>query len=108
MMISTRHTVGGYRSAIVTILNEDHSASLRALALKSAFIWSEQALGDEFWHRAWARLCRGKPMAKEARLMLLAMQREKTRTLVPAEARDHDRILAKAVNQEAINQKFYS
>ena len=103
MKIITRHSAGGYRSAMSALLSEEDPPDLRADALRSAFIWDDHALGAEFWHRNWGRLMRGEELSKEARNMAMAMAREKPRTIFAVDSRDHDRVLLRRITQSRLN-----
>jgi len=106
MKTITRHTRGGFRSAMAVILSETEPGPIRAMALKSAFIWGDHPLGPEFWHRNWARLLANESLAIEARNMLSAMADENPKTVFVAEARDHDRTLLRAVTHSGLNRKI--
>lgn len=99
MNISTRHTRGGYRTVMSVLQSRSEPFPCRALALRSAFVWADQPIGEEFWHRAWTSLRNNQPLSGDAERLIKAMASASAKTVFPAEARDHDRLTLKEISR---------
>ncbi len=104
MIVKTRHSARGFRYALNLLRADNEHPRIRAMALRSAFIWSEQAPGEAFWHREWVALMNRRSLSLDARTMLDAITREQVRTIYKVESRDHDRELG--VQTQALRLKL--
>ena len=97
MFVSTRHTRGGYYTVMSILQNPQEPSECRARALRSAFVWSDQPIGEEFWHRAWTALSNRCQMPDDAKRLITSMANSQPKTIFAADARDHDRITLKEI-----------